>query len=107
MTSQSTLIMVSNRLPISLNRKDDGEYSYNMSSGGLVSGLSGMTKNATFSWFGWPGMEVPEDDTEKVTRELAEKYQAVPIWLPDELADKHCKEHWSQCRERWLIWLAI
>lgn len=47
-------------------------------------------------------MEVPEDDTEKVTRELAEKYQAVPIWLPDEMADKHCKEHWSQCRERWL-----
>jgi len=102
MTSQSTLIMVSNRLPISLNKKDDGEYSYNMSSGGLVSGLSGMTKNATFLWFGWPGMEVPEDDTEKVTRELAEKYQAVPIWLPDEMADKHCKEHWSQCRERWL-----
>ncbi|RPA98804.1 glycosyl transferase [Choiromyces venosus 120613-1] len=89
MASQSNLIMVSNRLPISLKKKDNGEYAYNVSSGGLVSGLSGMTKNTTFSWFGWPGMEVPEEDMEKVTRELAEKYQAVPIWLPDEMADKH------------------
>lgn len=66
-----------------------------MSSGGLVSGLSGMTKDTTFHWFGWPGLEVPEGDIEKVTKELEEKYQAVPIWLPDEMADRHCKPQYS------------
>lgn len=98
MATQSNLIMVSNRLPISLKKKDNGEYSYNMSSGGLVSGLSGMTKDTTFHWFGWPGLEVPEGDVDKVTKELEEKYQAVPIWLPDEMADRHCEllhEVWS------------
>ncbi|RPB17751.1 glycosyl transferase [Morchella conica CCBAS932] len=89
MATQSNLIMVSNRLPISLKKKDNGEYSYNMSSGGLVSGLSGMTKDTTFHWFGWPGLEVPEGDVDKVTKELEEKYQAVPIWIPDEMADRH------------------
>lgn len=91
MATQSNLIMVSNRLPISLKKKDNGEYSYNMSSGGLVSGLSGMTKDTTFHWFGWPGLEVPEGDVDKVTKELEEKYQAVPIWIPDEMADRHCE----------------
>lgn len=84
--------MVSNRLPITIKKKDSGNYSYSMSSGGLVSGLSGMTKTTTFSWFGWPGLELPEGDIEKVEEELKEKYNAVPIWLPDEMADRHCEE---------------
>ena len=84
--------MVSNRLPITIKKKDSGNYNYSMSSGGLVSGLSGMTKTTTFSWFGWPGLELPEGDIKKVEEELKEKYNAVPIWLPDEMADRHCEE---------------
>lgn len=83
--------MVSNRLPITIKKKDSGNYQYNMSSGGLVSGLSGMTKTTTFSWFGWPGLEVPEGDIAKVEKELKSEYNAVPIWLPDEMADRHCE----------------
>lgn len=60
-----------------------------MSSGGLVSGLSGMAKTTKFRWYGWPGMELPEDEIPKVKKDLAEKYDAVPIFLDDELADKH------------------
>lgn len=49
-----------------------------------------MTKTTTFSWFGWPGLELPEGDVPKVEEELKEQYNAVPIWLPDEMADRHC-----------------
>jgi hypothetical protein len=90
MAEGHNLIMVSNRLPITIKKKDAGNYQYSMSSGGLVSGLSGMTKTTTFSWFGWPGLELPEGDVPKVEEELKEQYNAVPIWLPDEMADRHC-----------------
>lgn len=88
--SEHSLIMVSNRLPITI-KKDSGSYGYNMSSGGLVSGLSGMTKTTTFSWFGWPGLNLPKEDIEKVEKDLKDQYNAVPIWLPDDMADKHCE----------------
>ncbi|KAI5793761.1 alpha,alpha-trehalose-phosphate synthase [Peziza echinospora] len=82
------LLIVSNRLPITIKKENDN-YKYNVSSGGLVTGLSGLSKATRFQWFGWPGLEIPEGDVERVTSELAEKHDAVPVWLSDELADKH------------------
>ncbi len=49
------LTLVSNRLPITVKRNDDGQYSFNMSSGGLVTGIMGAAKDVTFTWYGWPG----------------------------------------------------
>ncbi|KAK1916249.1 hypothetical protein P3342_004066 [Pyrenophora teres f. teres] len=60
-----------------------------MSSGGLVSGLSGLSKTTTFQWYGWPGLEVPEDEAQSLNDQLKEKYNAVPVMLDDELADRH------------------
>lgn len=60
-----------------------------MSSGGLVSGLSGLSKSTTFQWYGWPGLEVPEDEVSKLKEQLKEEYNAVPIFIDDELADRH------------------
>jgi trehalose-6-phosphate synthase len=34
----------------------NGKYDFSMSSGGLVSGLSGLSKSTTFQWYGWPGL---------------------------------------------------
>jgi trehalose 6-phosphate synthase len=53
MTKQ--LIVVSNRLPITLTKTATGWKSV-MSSGGLVSALSGLQKETTFTWIGWPGI---------------------------------------------------
>jgi hypothetical protein len=33
---------------LSIKRSDDGKYDFSMSSGGLVSGLSGLSKSTTF-----------------------------------------------------------
>ena len=88
-TDGPRLLLVSNRLPITIKRSEDGSYDYSMSSGGLVSGLSGLSKSTTFQWYGWPGLEVPQDEIEPVTKRLKDEYNAVPVFIDDELADKH------------------
>lgn len=83
------LLLVSNRLPITIKRSDDGKFDFSMSSGGLVSGLSGLAKSTTFQWYGWPGLEVPENEIGELKSRLKEEHNAIPIMLDDELADRH------------------
>lgn len=105
-----------------------------MSSGGLVSALSGCKKTMKFTWIGWPGkevslalpliydmrgrcrsvsspgirgkkvtdvkgesdwqkrrliMQIPEEDRELVNRRLMDEYDCYPVYLADDLADRH------------------
>ncbi|KAF2631464.1 glycosyltransferase family 20 protein [Macroventuria anomochaeta] len=87
--NEGRLLLVSNRLPITIKRADEGKYEMSMSSGGLVSGLSGLSKTTTFQWYGWPGLEVPDDEVTGLKDQLKSEYNAVPIMLDDELADRH------------------
>jgi trehalose 6-phosphate synthase/phosphatase len=48
------IIIVSNRLPITLNRKDGGLI-YHPSAGGLATGLSSLDESIEKIWLGWPG----------------------------------------------------
>lgn len=86
---ESRLLLVSNRLPITIKRSNEGKYDLSMSSGGLVTGLSGLSKSTTFQWYGWPGLEVPSDEVQDVRTRLKEEYNAIPVFIDDELADKH------------------
>ncbi|KAF2106291.1 glycosyl transferase [Lophiotrema nucula] len=86
---EGRLLLVSNRLPITIKRSEEGKYDFSMSSGGLVSGLSGLSKSTTFQWYGWPGLEIPEEETATLKDQLKEEYNAIPIMLDDELADRH------------------
>jgi len=83
------LLLVSNRLPITIKRSDDGSYAFSMSSGGLVSGLSGLSKTTTFQWYGWPGLEVPDAEAGPLVKRLHDEYGAVPVFIDDELSDRH------------------
>ena len=83
------LLLVSNRLPITIKRSDDGSYSFNMSSGGLVTGLSGLAKTTKFQWYGWPGLEVPENEAGQLIKQLQDEHGATPVFVDDELADRH------------------
>lgn len=85
----SRLFLVSNRLPITIRRSESGNYEFSMSSGGLVTGLSGLSKTTTFQWYGWPGLEVPEDEIKTVTQQLQEEFNATPVFMDDKLADRH------------------
>ncbi|PHH74133.1 hypothetical protein CDD80_3292 [Ophiocordyceps camponoti-rufipedis] len=88
-TAPGRLLLLSNRLPITIKRSDDGSYSFSMSSGGLVTGLSGLSKTTSFQWYGWPGLEVPEDEVAGMEERLSEEYGAHPVFIDDELADRH------------------
>ncbi|KAF3490517.1 alpha,alpha-trehalose-phosphate synthase 1 [Arthroderma uncinatum] len=86
---ESRLLLVSNRLPITISRSSQGKYESSMSSGGLVSGLSGLSKTTKFQWYGWPGLEVPFDEVDVFKKKLKEDYNAVPVFIDNELADRH------------------
>ncbi|KJZ71406.1 Alpha,alpha-trehalose-phosphate synthase [UDP-forming] 1 [Hirsutella minnesotensis 3608] len=88
-SASGRLLLLSNRLPITVKRSEDGSYSFSMSSGGLVTGLSGLSKTTSFQWYGWPGLEVPENEVEKMKKRLNDKYGAHPVFIDDELADRH------------------
>lgn len=83
------VIVVSNRLPVTIKRKSDGSYEYSMSSGGLVTALQGLKKSTEFQWFGWPGLELPEDEQERVNNDLMTKFKCLAIFLSDTVADLH------------------
>jgi trehalose 6-phosphate synthase len=83
------LIVVSNRLPVTMSKDAKGEYHFKMSSGGLVSALSGCKKSMSFTWIGWPGFYVPREDREVVDRRLMEEYSCQAVYLDDDVADRH------------------
>lgn len=94
-SERQRLIIVSNRLPVSV-KKVDGTYKSSLSSGGLVTSLSGLTKSTSFRWFGWPGIEVNDPkDREEVSRSLDE-HSAVGIFLDNKLAHEHYNEFSSR-----------
>lgn len=82
------LVIVSNRLPLSL-KKLDGHYESSLSSGGLVTALSGISNSTNVRWFGWPGLNVEDPgEREEVAKALADK-DAVGVFLDEELAHSH------------------
>lgn len=84
------VVVVSNRLPVTIKKNSaTGEYEYSMSSGGLVTALQGLKKSTTFQWYGWPGLEIPDEEKPQVKKDLLEKFNAIPIFLSDEIADLH------------------
>lgn len=83
------LVVVSNRLPITINKDANGEYHFKMSSGGLVSALSGFKKSLNFTWIGWPGFFIPVKDRAHVDKRLMEEYSCQAVYLDDDVADRH------------------
>ncbi|KAL4890591.1 glycosyl transferase [Aspergillus ambiguus] len=88
MATKRNLIVVSNRLPLSIKRVN-GSFESSYSSGGLVTSLSGLTKSTSFRWFGWPGIEAKDPEDEKQISQSLSDHDAVPIFLDSELAHEH------------------
>lgn len=89
LANKGRLLLVSNRLPITTKRSDEGHWDLSMSSGGLVSGLAGLTKSVEFKWYGWPGTTPPENEIEHVKERLLKEYNAVPVFMTQDLVDRH------------------
>ena len=87
--TKRNLIVVSNRLPLSVKRSEDGSYQSSISSGGLVTSLSGLTKTTSFQWFGWPGINPKEPEEREEVRRSLSAHNAVPVFLDERLAQAH------------------
>ncbi|BDA46931.1 probable alpha,alpha-trehalose-phosphate synthase [UDP-for [Coccomyxa sp. Obi] len=87
-TTSQRLIVVANRLPVSAVRERDGSWSLQVSAGGLVSALMGVSNFRT-CWVGWPGVYVEEGpDRDALTAALAKEYY-VPVYLDPKVFDLH------------------
>jgi trehalose 6-phosphate synthase len=86
---EGRVFVVANRLPITIKPQNDGRFEFNMSSGGLVSGLRSLSKAVDFKWIGWPGIDVHRNDKDTLRRELQDQYNAVPIFLTKDQAEGH------------------
>ncbi|KAI5478770.1 alpha,alpha-trehalose-phosphate synthase, glycosyltransferase family 20 protein [Pseudohyphozyma bogoriensis] len=90
-SSTGQLIVVANRLPVSLTADPNAEggYRFSVSSGGLASALSGCKKKMDFMWIGWPGFDVPEIDRAFITKKLHDDFQCIPVYLSAEVAERY------------------
>jgi trehalose 6-phosphate synthase len=93
---EGRILVVANRLPISTKPTNEGEFEYSISPGGLASGLRSLSKVVDFKWFGWPGIDIHRNDKDKVRRCLLDEFNAVPIFLSEDLAQKHYNGFSSQ-----------
>ncbi len=84
------LIIVSNRLPISV-KKVDGKLEFFPSIGGLATGLASYATNKKNKWIGWPGIasdKLTTAEKETITDELA-KQGYIPVFLTQKQLDNY------------------
>jgi trehalose 6-phosphate synthase/phosphatase len=89
------LLIVSNRLPISL-AEENGQIVIKESTGGLVSGLSAYldslknsdSSKSGYRWVGWPGSSVGNTKQETLRNKLLSDYNAYPVFLTERAMDK-------------------
>lgn len=79
MNAGKRVLIVSNRLPIKIFKKD-GAINYQTSEGGLATGLGSIYKQGNNLWIGWPGAEVEDSEKERVTSDMMEQ-NLCPVFL--------------------------
>lgn len=78
----SKTIIVSNRLPVKITKENE-EYEFKLSEGGLATGLGSIYQEGNNIWIGWCGMEVAEEDQSLITEKLHQKNLS-PVFLSEE-----------------------
>ncbi|MDB5184829.1 MAG: hypothetical protein JWN38_637 [Candidatus Saccharibacteria bacterium] len=84
----SQVIIVSNRLPVTVSLKG-GKLKFESSAGGMSGGLSSIVKSSHNKWIGWPGMpcdELTQKHREQIIKELAKRH-CVPVFLTKQQVD--------------------
>jgi trehalose 6-phosphate synthase/phosphatase len=78
------LLIVSNRLPVGIDRRRDG-FSFTQSVGGLATGLGSFYKDFDSAWFGWADVpeRTPAAERTQIARRLENEYSAYPVFLSD------------------------
>ena len=83
-TETKRVVVVSNRLPVSVQKTTKGGrdvWTFEKTSGGLVSALRAAKEELDFLWVGWVGHYIPEEDRATVRQKLIAEHGCVPIFL--------------------------
>jgi trehalose 6-phosphate synthase/phosphatase len=87
----SKLIIVSNRLPVTVARHEE-TYEYQKSLGGLATGLKSYHEQAESLWIGWPGIisdDMDDQDEPAIRDKLQSEYGCLPVFLNSEELDNY------------------
>ena len=82
----SRLVIISNRLPITVNRTD-GELHYHPSAGGLATGLNSLDDSYNKIWIGWPGQDITNEWEREAIRSDLMQRNLVPVFLTEREID--------------------
>jgi len=95
------LIIISNRLPIKVQRNNDS-YSFTKSEGGVATGLESLESNIEKVWIGWPGIDVKYEQDRQLITKIFKRYKYHPVFLNKrqikEYYDGYCNSKlWPLC----------
>jgi trehalose 6-phosphate synthase/phosphatase len=76
----SRIIIISNRLPVTIDKKD-GELFYHPSAGGLATGLASLDPSKERLWIGWPGVAMKNDWEREGVKSDLKKDGLIPVFL--------------------------
>src|SRR5204863_6583420 len=97
------VLIVSNRLPISVVRDEGGQLQVTRSAGGLATGLSGVHQGSGGLWIGWPGISGPLTPAEEGG--LAARYAELGV-VPVPLSAEEVERYYEQfCNG--IVWPAL
>lgn len=90
MVESEKLIVVSNRLPVSICKTESGQWEATPSAGGLATALDPALRHRGGTWVGWPGIATSDTGNfESCLNECSGKlgYELVPVALSDTEVD--------------------
>jgi trehalose 6-phosphate synthase/phosphatase len=79
------IILVSNRLPVSINKKENS-FEFKPSIGGLATGLRSVFGKGNSIWVGWAGLTMEEltpAQKDYIEKELYKNFKCLPLFLSD------------------------
>jgi len=103
----SKLIIVSNRLPVTVLKEEEA-FEYHKSLGGLATGLKSYHEIADSLWIGWPGItsnELKEQDKQEIRKKLKTDHGCLPAFLSEEEKEDYYEGFWDQIL--WVFTLMI
>ncbi len=83
------LIILSNRLPVKIEKEDNGEFTITPSEGGLATGLGSLDTEARKIWIGWPGIYTDDEEERKEITERLNELDFYPVFLTDDHIEKY------------------
>ena len=74
------LVIVSNRLPVTISEKK-GKLNVRPSAGGLATGLNSLSNKYEIIWVGWPGLAVNKPSQKTAIRKILKELAMHPVFI--------------------------